>query len=128
MWVHASIVGPAHKGSCVLNRHAPHRVGLCMEAIVAWLTFGAVQVLILAFAIGAVMRLGEAGGPYGWLVLVVLGVLLAGANLAWLATGGPMGTSPIGLRGGLLGAWLSMIVVIEVVLVALIALLRERPG
>ena len=99
-----------------------------MEAIVAWLTFGAVQVLILGFAIGAVVRLGEDGRPYGWLVLVVLGVLLAGANLAWLATGGPMGSSPIGLPGGLLGVWLSMIVVVEVVLVALIALLRERPG
>lgn len=99
-----------------------------MDELVAWVTFGVVQVLILGFAIGLVLRLGEEGRAYGWLVLVVLGVLLAGANLAWIATGGPWGTSPIGLRGGLLGYWLALVVVVEVALVALVALLRQRPG
>jgi hypothetical protein len=99
-----------------------------MAEVAAWTTFGVVQVLILGFAIGLVLRLGEEGRASGWLVLVVLGVLLAGANLAWVATGGPMGHSPIGMRGGLLGFWLAVVVAVEVVLVGLIALLRERPG
>jgi hypothetical protein len=99
-----------------------------MAEIVAWATFGMVQVLILASAIGLILRLGEEGRSHSWLVLVVLGVLLAGANLAWVATGGPLGRSPIGLRGELLGAWLSLVVGVEVVLVALVALLRQRPG
>ncbi len=100
-----------------------------MDELVVWATFGVVQLGILGAAMLNVARMGEQGRQHGWLVLVVLGVLLAGANLAWVAAGHPLGGgSPIGLSGMLLPIWLAFVIGFEIALVALIALLRQRTG
>ena len=83
----------------------------------AWATFGVTQVILLTIGGYALYRARSVGKFAGkaW-ILVVAGALLVLANLWWFATEGPQGASFIPMRGGVLGAWLSIVTGVEVVL------------
>ena len=90
-----------------------------------WLTFGVVQVIITVSAAALWLRGPRERGRLEAAVLVTAGILLLIANGAWFWTGGPEGLSPIGMRGGLLGARLSMVTAAEVALLGFLVLVRR---
>jgi hypothetical protein len=59
-------------------------------------------------------------------VLILVGVLIVTVNALWLATGGPTGSSWIGMRGGLPRLWLSNLMAVELLGLALLALGKPR--
>ncbi|HEX6129088.1 MAG TPA: hypothetical protein VF071_08725 [Candidatus Limnocylindria bacterium] len=92
-----------------------------------WLAFVAVQGIVLVAAIVLVRRRGQPGAKWHAPVLIGAGSIVVLANLAWVITGGPAGESFIGMRGGILGFWLSLVTASEILALGLLsALLRGR--
>jgi hypothetical protein len=56
-------------------------------------------------------------------MLLGLGSLIIAVNLLWLATGGIVGESPINMRGGIPGFWLSNLIAVEILALSALALL-----
>ena len=94
-----------------------------------WLLLAAAlaQVVAVAVAARAIWRRRERNAVLG-AILVAFGAAILAANLAWLATGGLRGRSPIGMRGGMFGYWLSMLTVLEITGLGVLALAVGRRG
>ena len=85
-----------------------------------WLAVALLQGAAVAFAGWTMWKRGERNIVVA-IVLLGIGLLILVANVLWLVTGGPSGTSPIGMRGGMFGFWLSNVAAVEVLALALLA-------
>lgn len=91
-----------------------------------WLAFGAIQAVVLVMGGVFVYRAPRAERVVGGAsIFVVAGLLLVLLNAAWFWTGGPAGESLIPMRGGVLGAGLSLVTGAEVALIGVLALVRR---
>lgn len=83
----------------------------------AWATFGVIQLIVVTTGALILYRVRSVDGLAGKAsIMVAAGGLLVLANVGWFATGGPHGDSFIPMRGGVLGAWLSIATGVEVAL------------
>ncbi len=97
-----------------------------MTEVITWLTFGVVQLVLVGAALAVLARPARDRGRRAAVIMLAAGSILIVANLAWAVTGGPEGRSPIAMRGGMLGFWLSLATGLEVGLLGAIARLRAR--
>lgn len=91
-----------------------------------WITFAAVQVVVLVMGGVVLLRAVQGRRVAGLPILAGAGTLLVLLNAAWLWTGGPAGGSPIPMRGGAVGARLSLLTGVEIALIGAVALLLTR--
>lgn len=85
------------------------------------------QVILLAMGGAFLYRARRNEGVAGNAsILVAAGGLLILANAGWFATGGPDGHSFIPMRGGVLGAWLSVVTGAELFSIGATALILSR--
>lgn len=117
-----SLEGPESAGPLRLG-------GFIAATTLTWATFGVMQAIILAMG-GAFLyrarRNEEVAGNAS--ILMAAGGLLILANAWWFATGGPDGHSFIPMRGGVLGAWLSVVTGAELFSIGATALILSRRG
>lgn len=92
--------------------------------IITWLTFGVTQLLLVIFVLVELRH--PPREPKLGMIMIAVGGLLAAANLSWVITDGPAGGSPIPMRGGVLGFWLSVVTAAEVVAFGGFILARSR--
>lgn len=90
-----------------------------------WIVFGIVQVILAGFAVG-LMSSGGSRRQYLWQTLLGTGGLLLVINLLWYDSGGMQGPYAASMRGGMQGFWFSTVTFAEVMLLGVIAWLRER--
>lgn len=97
--------------------------------VLTWAAFGVTQIILAVMGAAFLYRARRDGGVAGKTsILVAAGGLLVLANAWWFATGGPDGESFIPMRGGALGAWLSIVTGAEVAVLGLVAhWLSPRP-
>lgn len=87
-----------------------------------WMVMAVLQTAAIMIAALVVWRRRERMRLLGGMLLGI-GVLIIAVNLLWLATGGLAGESPIIMRGGLPGFWLSNLIAVEIIILAALALL-----
>jgi cytochrome b subunit of formate dehydrogenase len=90
-----------------------------------WLAAAVVQGAVVLIAGWVIWRRGVRSVLLA-AILIAAGLLILAANILWVATGGPVGTSPIGMRGGMPGLWLSNLTAVELLGLALLALSGPR--
>jgi ABC-type branched-subunit amino acid transport system permease subunit len=90
-----------------------------------WLLAAVAQGIAVLIAGWAIWRRNERNVVLAAVFLAV-GLLIVTTNAVWLATGGPSGRSPIGMRGGMFGLWLSNLTAVELFALALLALGKPR--
>ena len=90
-----------------------------------WLFMGVLQTAAILVASLVVWRRRARMRLLGRMLLGI-GVLIIAVNVLWLATGGRAGESPIIMRGGMPGFWLSSLTAVEIMALAVLAL-RVRP-
>ena len=86
-----------------------------------WLVMALLQTAAILIAALVVWRRRERMRLLGRMLLGI-GVLIIAVNVLWLATGGLAGDSPIIMRGGMPGFWLSSLIALEILGLALFAL------
>jgi hypothetical protein len=91
----------------------------------AWLFMAVLQTAAILIAAAVVWRRRERMRLLGRMLLGI-GVLIIVVNVLWLATGGLTGESPIIMRGGMPGFWLSNLTAVEIMALALFALRIRR--
>jgi len=96
-----------------------------MSAMWVWLAAAVLQGVLVLIAGWAIWRRGERNVLLA-VVFVSLGAVLLAANGFWLAADGPAGRSPIAMRGGMFGLWLSNLAAVELFALALLALGTPR--
>lgn len=103
--------------------------GFIAATTLTWATFGVMQVILLAMGGAFLYRARRNEGVAGNAsILMAAGGLLILANAWWFATGGPDGDSFIPMRGGVLGAWLSVATGVELFLIGATALILSTRG
>lgn len=91
---------------------------------ITWLSFGVGQLILMVLFLIELrhpprdLKLGA--------IMITAGGLLAVLNMVWIITDGPAGNSPIPMRGGVLGFWLSLVTAAEVVAFGAFMLTRSR--
>lgn len=94
--------------------------------MLTWIAFAIVQVVILGMGGVVLLRAARGRRVPSLPILASAGALLVLLNAAWFWTDGPAGGSPIPMRGGVVGARLSMLTGIEIALIGAVALLLAR--
>lgn len=94
--------------------------------MLTWITFAAVQVVVLVMGGAVLLRAVQGRRVAGLPILAGAGALLVLLNAAWFWTDGPAGGSLIPMRGGAAGAWLSLLTGIEIALIGVVALVLTR--
>ena len=92
-----------------------------MSALWVWLAADVLQGAVVLIAGWLIWRRGGRSVVLA-VVFIALGTVLLAANGLWLAADGPGGRSPIAMRGGMFGFWLSNLMAVELFALALLAL------
>lgn len=100
----------------------PRPGGLIDATTLTWAAFAVVQTLVIAMGAAFLHRARQDQGVAGRATLLVAaGALLVLVNAWWFATGGSGGESSVPMRGGTLGAWLSIVTGVEIALLGVAA-------
>ena len=89
-----------------------------------WLAVATLQTVAIALA-GWILWKRRQGSLVLAIVFLGIGAAILAANVLWLATGGA-DESPILMRGGMTGFWLSSIIALEIGGLGVIALVRRK--
>ncbi len=96
-----------------------------MDPLITWVIFAALQVPVIVA--GMVVLVRRPHHPrQSAAVLVGAAAVIALADVAWIATGGMAGESPIPMRGGVLGFVLSLVTAAEIAVLGALLLVRWR--